>query len=169
MWNVMQKLALALGFVTVLGAGQARADIVKQQAPCDSACVAFAAGVGGIYTVRSLSFTAPGPGALLLSFHGVLYCTNFAATKSTILVASQIVENSDDPDGNGPSGLSFSGSLEPGNTSLRTLSFNLSSQRVFKIRTPGSYTYRFRLERSNLPADTNCTVYNGTFQTHFVE
>jgi hypothetical protein len=161
----MQKLAVALGFVTGLGAGQARADIVKQQAPCSSACATLTSGTGGIFTIRSVAFTAPGRGNLILFFHGQLICQSSVAALRTILVNSQIVEDEAIPDAGGPSGLELFASLEGAG---RSLSFNLASHRVFRINAAGTFTYRFRAARS-IPTNVECTVENGTFLTHFVE
>jgi len=168
MLKVMQLLAFAFGFVILAGTGQPRADIVKQQPPCASSCAGLTAGTTGIINVRAVTFAAPGPGTLTLTFHGWLYCLSSAATAVNIIVDSQIVEGAAAPDAAGQSGLEYYATMQPGNMVQQFATFNLSSQRVFKIEAAGSQVYRFRVTR-NIPMGANCTIYNGTFTTDFRE
>jgi hypothetical protein len=159
--------SLAAAAALLLSALAAQADIVRQYPACNGECVFLPSGFGGDFTARTIRFSAPSRGTLLLSFHGTLHCSNNATFKRNVAVYSQIVPGNAIADPAGPSGLDFFASLEASDNNTRSKTFNLASTRVFTIRRRGARVYRFRLHRFGIEDDASCSVRNGAFLVDF--
>jgi hypothetical protein len=169
MLKTASAAAALLGACLVLAVtGVTHAATVFKQAPCDSEpdefCVNFRA-TGPVPEVRRRTFEVPGPGTVVVMFHGALTCANLSSVKGGTQIESQIVTDPDAvPDPSGPGGLIHMGTLPPDGR----LAFNLASTRVINVSAARRLQVIFKLRRVNLePTQTECRAYNAVFTILF--
>jgi hypothetical protein len=156
----------------LVGLPDSAAAFQKTQVPCvtpDGWCLRFLH-TEPIPVVRSLDFNLPGPGQVLVTFHGSLLCDYFGNEIDFAVVdlASQIVTTTEEvPSFNGPGGLRHAITLllPPGISTTDT--FNLASSRIIDYTTGGPQTVFFKITKLRMDAQTQCTVYNATFSVAY--
>lgn len=170
------RLACALAVASMPALSPAQT-VVRAQGPCtpvtgQSYCFVFDAN-DPVPVVRAFTYTVPGPGRAVVSFHGAMFCGGgFNSAGEVIDLVSQIVSNAGTvPSLTGPGALRHATRLASSNATggygLST-TFNLASTRVFALPSAGTRTVYFKLDRLRMDASTDCTVYNAAFTVVFV-
>jgi hypothetical protein len=157
----------------LVGLPDSAAAFQKTQVPCvtpDGWCLQFLSNEA-IPVVRSLDFNLPGPGQVLVNFHGSLLCDFFGLEDDVAVVdlASQIVTTTEEvPSFNGPGGLRHAITLLlPPSLQQTSDTFNLASSRIIVYTTGGPQTIFFKITKLRMDSGTQCTVYNATFSVAY--
>jgi hypothetical protein len=166
--TIPMKRTAFCGLATVLAIafGAPNADAatkLRSQSPCvytEGFCVQFGSFGTPPNTLRTLDFTAPGPGQALVMVHGSGFCQNSGSATEVADFDTQIVN---DPTARAShekaGGNQFKFTLFPYNGALTgNTVFNLAAQRLFTINAAGVQHFALNLAVNRLDDDVLCGI-----------
>ena len=153
------------------------ATLLVTQDPCPMLeparhCFRFENPVSGVETLGQIKLKPPAVGTAKVSINGTVVCTNDGDARGAVSFDTQIVSNATEgPTPQGPGGAIHSFTVEPagGQVPNGAYGFNLSSERVFRVRSTARKTYHFRVVPTRFDSGIFCDFYNLTMTVLFTD